>query len=85
MSEFDVRGEVYVQMLPISIDDEPTGAVIQALRIGNRPVPLEAFYRMSVTVSEGNTLSVRWGPARNDRVSVRWSRPGWPGSRAGRA
>src|SRR5262245_53531349 len=58
MNEFDITGEVNIQTLPVSIvtlrpgvdgapdrvvDSRPTGAHMQLLRIGGRPVPLEAF------------------------------------------
>jgi hypothetical protein len=56
MSEFDVRGEVNVQNLRLFLDEDrvlrrtadrgATGPEIQELRIGGRPVPLEAFYRI---------------------------------------
>ena len=44
----------------------------------------ELLARVSVTVSEGTTFSARWGPVRNDWVSVRWYPAGWLGSLADR-
>ena len=40
--------------------------------------------RLSVTVSEGTTFSARWGPVRNDCVSLKGSPAGWLGSLADR-
>jgi hypothetical protein len=57
MSEFDIKGEVNIQTLPVSIatvrlgvdgapervvDRRPTGVHVQELRIGGRTVPLKA-------------------------------------------
>src|SRR5512135_1008334 len=40
--------------------------------------------KLSVTVWEGATFSVRWGPDRNEWVSAKWLPPGWLGSRTDR-
>jgi hypothetical protein len=53
MNQFDIRGEVNVQTLPISIGQKPIGASCQALRIGGRPVPEDAFYRIPCEPIDG--------------------------------
>src|SRR4051812_23677204 len=71
MSDFDIKGEVNVQTLSISIDtiapggddgpdrivdSRPTGSSAQVLLIGGRPVPLEAFRRISCEPLDGRPL-----------------------------
>jgi hypothetical protein len=56
MNEFDISGEVNVQTHRVFVDDDrdlrlttrrdAIGPELQALRIGGRPVPLQAFYRI---------------------------------------
>ena len=85
MSEFDIKGEVNIQTLPVSIatvrlgvdgapdrvvDRRPTGVHVQELRIGGRPVPLEAFRRIPCEPLDGAPI----GPAeRSDWVHARLS------------
>ena len=71
MSEFDIKGEVNIQTLPVSIatvrlgvdgapdrvvDSRPTGVHVQELRIGGRPVPLEAFRRIPCEPLDGTPI-----------------------------
>ena len=49
-----------------------------------RRVTMVFQHPLSVTGSEGTTFSARWGPVRNDCVSVRWYPAGWLGSLADR-
>ena len=71
MSEFDLKGEVNIQTLPVSIatvrlgvdgapdrvvDSRPTGVHLQVLRIGGRPVPLEEFRRIPWEPLDGTPM-----------------------------
>ena len=71
MNEFDITGEVNIQTLPVSIDTveldvdgapdrvvdrRPTGVHVQELRIGGRPVPLEAFRRIPCEPLDGTPI-----------------------------
>jgi hypothetical protein len=56
VNEFDIRGEVNVPVLPIILNDEPTGRTLQGLRIGGRPVPLDAFRRIPCAPIAGEPL-----------------------------
>ena len=55
---------------------DATLAALQALyrdrRCFTKRRPPSSAMRLSVTVLEGTTISVSWGPPRTDRVSVRW-------------
>jgi hypothetical protein len=82
MSEFDLKGEVNIQTLPVSIDTvelgvdgasdrvvdrRPTGVHVQELRIGGRPVPLEAFRRIPCEPLDGTPIG---------RVKYHWNERG---------
>jgi hypothetical protein len=71
MNDFDLNREVNIQTLPLSIDtvelgvvgapdrvvdSTPMGVNIQCLRIGGRPVPLEAFRRISCEPLNGTPI-----------------------------
>jgi hypothetical protein len=56
MGEFVIRGEFNVQILPVCIGGIPTGASMQALRIGGSPVPLDAFRRIPFEPIDGEIL-----------------------------
>jgi hypothetical protein len=73
MSEFDIKGEVNIQTVPVSIatispgvdgapdrveDSRPTGVHVQLLRIGGRPVPLEAFRRIPCEPLDGTPIGM---------------------------
>ena len=82
MNDFDIKGEVNIQTLPVSIatvrlgvdgapdrvvDRRPTGVHVQELRIGGRPVPLEAFRRIPCEPLDGTPIG---------RVNYHWDRRG---------
>jgi hypothetical protein len=44
----------------LTAGEEATGPVLQALRIGGQPVPLEAFYRIPRAPSEADGVPLCW-------------------------
>ena len=81
MSKVDVRGEVNVQTLSVSTGHEPTGAAIQALRIGGRPVLESAI--PGVTGAGDDAFRPR--PAIVARRSGPTARSAWRGEGRSRA
>ena len=67
MSELNIRGEVNIRTLPVSIDREPTGLALRSLVVDGRPVPLDAFRRVPCEPLEGKPLG--W-------VNDRWDEDG---------
>jgi hypothetical protein len=56
MGEFNIRGEVNIRTLPVSINDKPTGVALMSLVVDGRPIPLDAFRRVPCEPLEGEPL-----------------------------
>ena len=67
MSELNIRGEVNIRTLPVSINRKPTGVAWRSLIVDGRPIPLDAFRRVPCEPLEGEPLG--W-------VNYRWDEDG---------
>ena len=67
MSEFNIRGEVNIRTLPVSVGDNPTGVALQCLVIDGRPVSLDDFRRVPSEPLGGAPLG---------RVNYHWDEHG---------
>ena len=67
MGELNIRGEVNIRTLPVSINRKPTGVAWRSLIVDGRPIPLDAFRRVPCEPLEGEPLG--W-------VNYRWDEDG---------